>query len=410
MSATPPPPDARDIGGAIEGVDQLGEASEQFFSRVYRNFKRRKPVAELPPPSTSAVAPDLARVLADRDAEISRLTAVLATIDEGVIMQDTEGRLVLMNEAARTLLGSTKAFWESELGMLFTGAQNSTDLAEAIAPLSEPTRFQINGKIIGAQVAAVSDEQGKRLGTLIVLRDVTREALSDRLKEQFITAVSHELRTPMTVIKGISEIMLEQPEDAPPNRKLLETLSRNVDVLDRMIAELLDISEISADHFVVRADPLDLEELLWSTVTSVAADVRRAGLDVSVMVRNADELHIRGDAQRLRWAIGHLLQNAHRYTEPGGHILLTATRSGDSQVAIQVVDTGVGISDRDLPHVFERFYRGEARNPTGKLIDPRGLGQGLYIARKVIEAHGGYLTVRSQTGQGSIFMLVLPTD
>jgi signal transduction histidine kinase len=407
MSATPPPPDARELGGAIEGVDQLGEASELFFSRMYRSFTRRKPAA--PAPVVAGPPPDLARLLAERDAEVSRLTAVLATIDEGVIMQDTEGRLVLMNEAARNLLGSTKAFWESEIGMLFTGAQNSDALDAQIAPLSEPARFQINNRIVGAQVAVVSDEQGQRLGTLIVLRDVTREALSDRLKEQFITAVSHELRTPMTVIKGVSEIMLEQPEDARPNRKLLETLSRNVDVLDRMITELLDISEISADHFVVRADPLDLEELLWSTVTSVGADVRRAGLDVSVMLRDADQLQIRGDAQRLRWALGHLLQNAHRYTEPGGHILLTASRSGDAQVSIQVVDTGVGISDRDLPHVFERFYRGEARSPAGKLIDPRGLGQGLYIARKVIEAHGGYLTVRSQSGQGSIFTLVLPT-
>jgi signal transduction histidine kinase len=408
MSATPTPPDARDLGGAIEGVDQLGEASEQFFSRMYRTFTRRKPVTA-PQLTPSGPPANLAQLLADRDAEVARLTAVLATIDEGVIMQDTQGRLVLMNEAARNLLGSTKAFWESEIGMLFTSAQQNDTLDAQIAPLSEPTRFQINNKIVGAQVASVADEQGQRLGTLIVLRDVTREALSDRLKEQFITAVSHELRTPMTVIKGVSEIMLEQPEDTRPNRKLLETLSRNVDVLDRMITELLDISEISADHFVVRADPLDLEELLWSTVTSIGADVRRAGLDVSVMVRDADRLQIRGDAQRLRWALGHLLQNAHRYTEPGGHILLTATRSGEGQVSIQVVDTGVGISDRDLPHIFERFYRGEARNPTGKLIDPRGLGQGLYIARKVIEAHGGYLTVRSQSGQGSIFTIVLPT-
>jgi two-component system phosphate regulon sensor histidine kinase PhoR len=405
MSAAPPPPDARELGGAIEGVNQLGEASERFFSRMYRSFTRRKPAAITPVSSTSA----LDRLLSEREAEVSRLSAVLATIDEGVIMQDTEGRLVLMNEAARSLLGGTKAFWESELGMLFTSAAESENLDAQISPLSEPTRVQINNRIIGAQVAAVADEQGTRLGTLIVLRDVTREALSDRLKEQFITAVSHELRTPMTVIKGISEIMLEQPEDTPPNRKLLETLSRNVDVLDRMIAELLDISEISADHFIVRADPLDLEELLWSTVMSVAADVRRAGLDVSVMVRNADALTIRGDAQRLRWALGHLLQNAHRYTEPGGHILLTASRTDDDQIALQVVDTGVGISERDLPHVFERFYRGEARSASGKLIDPRGLGQGLFIAHKVIEAHGGYLTVRSQPGEGSIFTLVLPT-
>ncbi|HYO88843.1 MAG TPA: ATP-binding protein [Candidatus Limnocylindrales bacterium] len=405
MSATPPPPDARELGGAIEGVNQLGEASEQFFSRMYRSFTRRKPAAPVP----MGTPPAYARLIAEREAEISRLSAVLATIDEGVIMQDTEGRLVLMNEAARTLLGGTKAFWESELGMLFTSARGTDPLDSQIEPLAEPTRVQINNRIIGAQVAAVADEQGQRLGTLIVLRDVTREALSDRLKEQFITAVSHELRTPMTVIKGISEILLEQPDDSRPNRKLMETLSRNVDVLDRMIAELLDISEISADHFIVRADPLDLEELLWSTVMSVGADVRRAGLDVSVMVRDAQTLQIRGDAQRLRWALGHLLQNAHRYTEPGGHILLTASRSDDGHIAIQVVDTGVGISDRDLPHIFERFYRGEARSPAGKLIDPRGLGQGLFIAHKVIEAHGGYLTVRSQAGEGSIFTLVLPT-
>ncbi len=403
MSAPPNPPDARELGGAIEGVNQLGEASEQFFSRVYRSITRRKPAAALTAPPQQ-----FARMLADRDAEITRLTAVLASIDEGVIMQDTEGRLVVMNEAARALLGGTKAFWESDLGMLFTNAQHSDLLDAPISPVSEPTRVQINNRIIGAQVAAVADDHGKRLGTLIVLRDVTREALSDRLKEQFITAVSHELRTPMTVIKGVSEILLEQPDETPPNRKLLETLSRNVDVLDRMIAELLDISEISADHFVVRADPLDLEELLWSTLTSITADVRRAGLDVSVMVRDADGLDIRGDAQRLRWALGHLLQNAQRYTESGGHILLTASRSDETHVSVQVVDTGVGISDRDLPHVFERFYRGEARSADGKLIDPRGLGQGLYIAHKVIEAHGGYLTVRSQPGQGSIFTLVLP--
>jgi signal transduction histidine kinase len=80
----------------------------------------------------------------------------------------------------------------------------------------------------------------------------------------------------------------------------------------------------------------------------------------------------------------------------------------DEKIAIQVVDTGVGISEKDLPHIFERFYRGEPRNTTGKLLDPRGLGQGLFIARKVTEAHQGYLNVRSTPHAGSIFTLVLP--
>ena len=122
--------------------------------------------------------------LRQRNVEIERLNSILASIDQGVIMQDNEGRLVLVNEAARKLLGSIKAFWQSELGTLFNNFREVTAVDSELSPLSEPTRVQINNRIIGAQLAAVADEAGNRLGTIIVLRDVTREALSDRLKDQ----------------------------------------------------------------------------------------------------------------------------------------------------------------------------------------------------------------------------------
>jgi signal transduction histidine kinase len=409
MSAQPNPPDyapdAQELGTVIHRVNHLGTASEAFFSRVYRGIGRKNDEARKLDQELEATQ----RALAKREIDVQRFSAVLATIEHGVIMQDMDGRVVIMNEGARKLLGSIKAFWESELGSLFNNFRDVLSVNTEISPLSEPTRVQVNNRIIGAQLAAVADEKGQRLGTLIVLRDVTQEALSERLKDQFITAISHELRTPMAVIKGISEIILEQPDGSKPNPRLLETLSRNVDILDQMIVELLDISELDAHNFTVRADPLDLEDLLWSTVNGMQPEIKRAGLDVSVMVRDQFTLKMRGDAQRLRWALGHLLQNGIRYTEEGGHILLTASRADEHYLSIQVVDTGVGISDRDLPHVFERFYRGEARTTGGKLIDPRGLGQGLFIATRVTEAHGGYLTVRSQPGQGSIFTLALPT-
>jgi signal transduction histidine kinase len=103
-----------------------------------------------------------------------------------------------------------------------------------------------------------------------------------------------------------------------------------------------------------------------------------------------------------------MLQNSIRYTEPGGHIVVTARLEDAASVAMQVVDTGVGISEKDLPHIFERFYRGEPRTSAGKLLDPRGLGQGLFIARRVTEAHNGYLSVQSSPGGGSIFTMVMP--
>jgi signal transduction histidine kinase len=407
MTQTPRTPDAETLTGAIVRVNRLGFASEKLFSRLYRGIGRRAR-AESP---TLPAPPD--RRDGASETELGRLRGILATIDEGVVMQDNEGRVVLINAAARALLGSVKTFWGSELGTLFANFREQTTHEAGIAPLSDPTRVQINNRIIGARLGAVADEDGTRLGTIIVLRDITSDVLTERLKDQFVAAITHELRTPMAVIKGASDVLMAQAEGGKPtNTRLLHTLSRNVEVLDRMIVELLDIADLNDSHFLVAPTTLSVEELLWNVVKGMQPEIKRAGLDVSVMLRDTQHLRLAGDEGRLRWALGHLLQNATRYTETGGHIVLTAflgnDRRGSRYGMIQVADTGVGISERDLPHIFERFYRGEARTPAGKLLDPRGLGQGLFIAQRVTEAHGGYLSVHSTRGQGSVFTMALP--
>ncbi len=400
-------PDPKEISGVLYRVNQLGKASEQVFSRLYRSFGRQQEVER-----TQQIVVQNERyetALKKRDTEIQRLSGILATIDQGVIMQDNEGRLVYVNEAARKLLGSIKTFWESELGSLFNEYRNVTSVSSEITPLSNPNRVQVNNRVIGAQLAAVGDEQGKRIGTIIVLRDVTREELADRLKDHFITAISHELRTPMAVIKGMSDVIINQSEAGKTaNPRLLETLTRNVDILDRMIVELLDISELTSGAFSIRDDLVNLEELIWGVVNGMMPEIKRASLDISVNGRQMSRLRVRGDDQRLRWALGHMVQNAIAYTENGGHIILTAGLADSDRIAVQVADTGVGITEDDMPHIFERFYRGKPKTRTGKAIDPRGLGQGLFIARRVAEAHGGYLTGSSPGGQGSIFTMVVP--
>jgi signal transduction histidine kinase len=402
--------DPHELSGAIHRVDRLGSATSSLFSRLYNGLRRGTGVAPQNELSPQEQVRQQQQLVKRRDADIERLNAIIHTLDEGIIMQDNDGRVLIENVAARKLIGSRKDFWSSELGSLFNAYNDVTHVDSELAPLGEPARIQINNMIIGAQVAAVADSQGKRIGTMIVLRDVTRDALGERLKDQFVTAISHELRTPMAVIKGMSDVLMGQPDDRPPPRKFLETISRNVDILDRMIVEMLDLSEMSATAFSVRRDPLNLEELVAQVVRGLLPEVKRAKLDVKQMVKDAARLNIVGDDQRLRWALGHLLQNSIRYTEAGGHIIMIIGLNGDSHVAVQVADTGVGISNRDLPHIFERFYRGEPRTRSGKLLDPRGLGQGLFVARTVSEAHGGYLTVQSEVGQGSVFTMVLPVE
>lgn len=419
---------AQAVGGVLHRINQLGAATERLFSRLFTNINHRAKIeserearqrrkAELEAKinrARLAIAQNRqlkARVqLQQRDIE--RLDGILATITEGIIMQDLDGKVVFMNNAAHNLLGKYKNFRDTELGRLFDTYNQTTALAGEVVPLAEPNKVQVNNRILGAQVAAVANSKGERIGTVIVLRDVTQEALTDRLRTQFVTALSHELKTPMTAIKGMADVLKHLPPDnKDAMQRPLETLIRNVDVLDRMIVELLDVSELGAGTFDIRHDEVFIEPLLWSVVNGTNPDIKRKRVEVMVMIRDSSALRLNGDEQRLRWAFGHLLQNAVNYTENGGRVVIMAGVDAQDHryMRIDVVDNGVGISKKDLPHIFEQFYRGEPRNAQGKLIDPRGLGQGLFIARKVAEAHGGYVSVlKSEVGVGTTMTCILP--
>ncbi len=411
MSETPSssstPEQLRQAQGILGFVKTLGTATEHFFRRLYHGLDRQ---TDLAPQIDELIQQQKhweARARA-REAEAMRLNAILSSMGEGVIMQDMDGRIIMMNDAARTLLGSQKAFWESDLGRRFVDSLSLRDLQSEFELVGEPFQIQINNRILAVQIAAVAEENGARLGTVIVLHDVTRAALAERLKNDFITQVSHELRTPLTAIKGMSDVMLTQPGDRPPNRRFLEAISRNVEMLDRMIVELLDISEISAGTFAVRRETVVLNDLFWGVINSLKPRLERAKLEVHFAALNSRQTVIIGDNRRLRWAFGHVLENSINYTLPGGVITIQTGEIRQGRVLTHIHDTGVGISDVDLPHIFERFYRGQARTPGGKLIDPRGLGQGLFVARAVAEAHGGYLSVASKVGVGSTFTFALP--
>ena len=405
---------ARPVADMVQSVDELGANTGRLFGRLYGALRRRQQPADSPAPDASLRGnqleiEQLKRLTRTQATGIAQLTGVLAAISEGVIMQDVEGRIVLMNQAARDLLGSVRTFWSSELGRMFADSRNQTTLDGEIT-LGDAQRVEVNDRVIGAQMAIVADETSTRLGTVLMLRDVTADALADRLKDQFITQMSHELRTPLAAIKGMSDVLLAMPEDQSPNRKFLEAIGRNVAVLDRMIVELLDISEIGAGSFAVRQQEVNIAEMIFTVIQGLQPRIKKADHSISVMVANREKLTVLGDDRRLQWAIGHLIDNSLKYTEGRGEIVLRLGRIRDNHILIEVSDTGVGIHPHDLPHVFERFYRGEARTPAGKVIDPRGLGQGLFVARAVADAHNGYLSAASAVGEGSTFTFALPLD
>ena len=406
-----PSANSQEVKGLLSRLSQLSQATETFFRQIYQSVAQRSEL-ETSQQITRHLykqQQQLQAILQRREQEVAYLNSIISSIHEGIILQDMEGQFILINEAAKTMLGNKRNLRRSGIHQLLESYHDVKVPEGKLVPLGDPIELEVNQQVLRVTMAAVSDHQRNRVGTLLVLRNITLEAVGQRLKDQFVAGISHELRTPMNVLRLSSEVLSVSVPKEFKNYKLLETIGRNVDVLDRMINELLDVSEMASGDFQARQELVEIESLVWSVVNGAMPEAKKDDLTISVMARNPNKLRITGDPQRLRWALGHLLQNSIRYTESGGRIILTMSLNKNQQVAIQVIDTGVGISEEDIDNIFDRFYRGTPRTTSGKLIDPRGLGQGLFIALATAHAHGGDVTVQSNPGQGSAFTMFLPT-
>lgn len=411
-------------GGTNAGlgeVHRFGAAGESLFRRLYRGLSRRQQLDHqlrhqqllAQAAQEETLKSDYQQLTSDhrrRGDELARLQAVFGSLDDGIIVQDPNGKVTMMNEAAEAMLGGKRAFWDSALGTLFEQHRDVAATEADLTPLAESDELPLNNRIVRAQLVAIGDESRQRIGTVIILRDVTYDALAERLKDGFVTFIAREMERPVGVIKLAGELMSAEPEDAAVNQRLLGKLLQNVDILDQLALELLDIARMNAGTFDVQREPVPIERFIWSVVNGMEAEVKGRGVDLLVMARNLSGLRVRGDATRLQWALGHLLRNGAAYNEAGGYVALAAraeVRSAKPYALISVSDNGFGIGDEDLPHIFERFFRGAAGSKGGEQA-PRGLGQGLYVARAICEAHGGYLQVESRQHVGSIFTMGLP--
>ena len=405
----------------LNDVHRFGAASESLFRRLYRGLSRRqhletelrrqRQIAQRHTAESATLRRRFERLESEdrqRRSELDRLTKVLSSLEEGIIVQDMNGKVTMMNMAAQDMLGGKRAFWDSALGTLFEQYRDVQDAAAELTPLGESEELPLNNRIVQAQLIAIGDEANRRIGTVVILRDVTYDALAERLKDGFVAHIGRDMERPLGVIRLASELLSGQPEDAEVNQLLLNKLLRNVDILDQLALELLDISRMQTGAFDVKREGLLVENAIWSVVNGINAEVKGRGIDLLVMARDLSGVDVRGDDMRLQWALGHLIRNGATFSREGGYVAVAARvelRNAKRYALISVSDNGVGISQTDLPHIFERFYRGQASQAGDSLP---GLGQGLFVARAICQAHGGFLDVQSRLNVGSIFTMGIP--
>jgi len=217
----------------------------------------------------------------------------------------------------------------------------------------------------------------------------------------FIADASHELRTPLAVVRGQSEVALTRERSPKEYQEVLQTIHQAARRLTHLVDSLLNLSRADTGDYRLQVSRFYLNELLADCCRSVEA--LAAGKDIRLSYSAADELSFCGDADLIRRLITNLLENALRYTPPGGQVA-ASVEDGDGQVRITIADTGIGIGSDDLPRIFERFYRVDKARSS----KDGGFGLGLSIVKWIAEAHAGGVTVESTAGAGSTFTVALP--
>ncbi|MBN2306339.1 MAG: PAS domain-containing protein [Anaerolineae bacterium] len=365
--------DARARTG-MAGTDEVGELGATLDRLADRQQRR-----------VDALQESLRRQRADT----AHLAAVVESIPDGIVVQDLDGRVLMINGAARELLGGQRTFRAARLHEL-TAVVTET-LGPALAPgiyaLGDPTRVPLDERMLQAQAAAILTRSKQRIGTVIVLRDITADVEREQARERLIDQLADQARAPGPY-ESLSELARE--------------VTRNTRAIQRVIADLRDLSTFEPRDLQAGQCALPLNELLWNIAAEwqPLARIAKIRLDVRFGPRGR---HILGDDRRLRWAIGNLVDNALKYSPPGTVITLSTRLSpGDSGAAQVVVqDQGYGIAPDDLTNAFTRFYRGTPHDRDGRPVRQPGTGQGLYIARRVIQAHGGDIALASRIGTGT---------
>ena len=336
------------------------------------------------------------------DGERSLLAVVMETMADGVIVLDSNNRIRLINRAAQWLLdadihsarGSPLAeiVRDHELLELTSGSAATGRIQRAEMELLHHRRF------LHAIATPISADPSR--GVLLTLQDVTRLRQVQNTRREFVSNVSHELRTPLASVNAMVETLDGGAiYDTEVARDFLSRIHDDIRRMTTMVDELLELSSLESGQMPIHLAPIKLPEVANKVIERFEANA--VSRDVKLLSLIPDDLpYLMADAGKLDQVLTNLVENALKFTPAGGCVTLSA-RTAESRIEIEVADTGVGIAREHLPHIFERFYKVDRSRRNV------GTGLGLAITRRLVQAHGGNITVRSVEGEGSAFTFSL---
>jgi two-component system phosphate regulon sensor histidine kinase PhoR len=333
------------------------------------------------------------------------MAAILAGMIEGVIVVDSQGRVQLVNDAARHMM----KFDERAIGSHYLEAIRHPTIADLLSKAlsgSRPDSAQLSpprdpDRTLMARSSPTAIGDAAR-GAVLVLHDITDLRRADQVRRDFVANVSHELRTPLTAIRGYVEALAEGDADREEMQKFLAIILRHTLRMERLVKDLLQLARLDAGQERIERVACDTRSLIQSVIADAAVALHDRRQDVAVTVAAGAE-SLRGDPAKLHDALRNLVANASTYSPDHSTISVDAAREG-SAILIRVADRGPGIPEEDLARIFERFYRVDK----SRARDPGGTGLGLSIVKHLVGLHGGTVRAENRPQGGAVVTITLP--
>jgi two-component system phosphate regulon sensor histidine kinase PhoR len=343
-----------------------------------------------------------------REGELS-VQAVFGAMLDGLVVVDDMRRVRLMNREFRRTFGIPDTISAGTLLELIRNASVDRLVMEAIRS-RQPQRESIQlsrglsgGREMEVSAVPLGENSAQMEGAVVLFRDVTQLRQVENMRREFVANVSHELRTPLSIFRGYLETLLDDPHQPPGELlRILEIMERHSNRLNALVEDVLSLARLEAPGAELNRTQVNLPELLHSIMRDW--EKRFAASQLKSHLNFPGKLPLlEADESRLQEVIYNLLDNAVKYSQPGGTVSLRADVDGD-RLRISVTDQGTGIREEDLPRIFERFYRADKARDRQQ----GGTGLGLSIVKHIAQLHGGAVEAASELGKGTTISVLLP--
>jgi PAS domain S-box-containing protein len=347
-------------------------------------------------------------MLLENQIDKEKTLAIINNLTDGLMVFDIENKLLLINPAV-------KKFFE---------VKEKEILGKSIVEFSDFHNLKYLFYLLGKEIKKVYRKElkirenlilevttipivikGEKTGTIAILHDITREKTVEKMKTEFVSITAHQLRTPLSAIKWIFEGMLKEKslKLSEEQKKIVQEGFISVERIIALINDLLDIVKIEEGKYLYKFNFSNLEEITQSVIKSYQEMIRKKGLQFEFKILSEKLPKVRVDAEKISLAIQNLADNAIRYTPPGGMVIV-GLKSNKREMEFSIQDSGIGIPKDQQKNIFKKFFRGSNALRT----ETEGNGLGLYIAKNIIEAHGGKIWFQSEEGKGATFYFTLP--